>query len=145
MQTTSPGPSEARPAGRGLHVGLWIVQGLLALFFLMAGFNHGLVPIEEAAKSSPWITGIPVALARFIGFAELAGGVGLIVPAATRIQPWLTPLAAVGLAIIMALAIPFHIVRGEANTIFIHVIVASLAAFVAWGRFRKVPILPRRS
>jgi putative oxidoreductase len=83
---------------------------------------------------------IPVWLARFIGLAELAGAVGLILPAMTRIQPWLTPLAAVGLAIIMALAVPFHIVRGEANVIAMHVIVVALSTFVAWGRYRKAPI-----
>jgi hypothetical protein len=118
---------------------------VLALFFLMAGINHGIKPLEEAVKSSPWIAGIPVGLARFIGFAELAGAVGLILPAVTRIQPWLTPLAAVGLAIIMGLAVPFHIMRGEANIIGMHVIVVALSVFVAWGRYRKAPIAPRGS
>jgi putative oxidoreductase len=144
MEKASGGPSAARPAGRGLRIGLWVVQVLLALFFLMAGINHGIRPIAEAAKSSPWITGISTGLARFIGFAELAGAVGLILPAATRIRPALTPLAAVGLAIIMALAVPFHIMRGEANVIGMHVVVVALSAFVAWGRFRKAPIAPRR-
>jgi putative oxidoreductase len=122
---------------------LWVVQVLLTLFFLMAGFNHGIRPLEEAAKSSPWITGVSPGLARFIGFAELAGAVGLILPALTRMKPWLTPLAALGLAIIMALAVPFHIMRGEANVIGMHVVVVALAAFVAWGRFRRAPIAPR--
>ena len=94
-------------------------------------------------KTSPWITGIPVALARFIGFAELAGAIGLVLPAVTRVKPWLTPLAAVGLAIVMGLAIPFHIMRGEANVIGLHAIVVALSVFVAWGRYRKVPIAPR--
>lgn len=138
MDTANTGPS-----GRGIRIGLWVVQVLLALFFLMAGFNHGIRPLEEAVKTSPWITGIPAGLARFIGFAELAGAVGLILPAVTRIKPWLTPLAAVGLAIIMALAVPFHIMRGEANVIGIHVIVVALSVFVAWGRYRKAPIAPR--
>jgi hypothetical protein len=132
-----------RPAGRGLNIGLWVVQVLLALFFLMAGLNHGIRPIAEAAKTSPWITGIPVELARFIGFAELAGALGLILPAVTRIKPWLTPLAAVGVAIIMGLAVPFHIMRGEANVIGIHLIVVALSLFVAWGRYRRAPIASR--
>jgi uncharacterized membrane protein YphA (DoxX/SURF4 family) len=119
--------SAVRPAGRGLRIGLWVVQVLLALFFLMAGLNHGVRPIAEAVKTSPWIAGIPVGLARFIGIAELAGGVGLVLPALTRVKPWLTPLAAVGCAIIMALAIPFHILRGEANVIGMHVIVVGLS------------------
>jgi putative oxidoreductase len=145
METATSGASAVRPAGRGLWIGLWVVQVLLALFSLMAGINHGIRPIEEAAKSSPWITGVPVGLARFIGFAEIAAAVGLILPAATRIRPWLTPLAAVGLAIIMALAIPFHIMRGEANVIGLHAIVVALSLFVVWGRFRKAPIAPRGS
>jgi len=145
MTAATSGPSATRPAGRGLSIGLWVVQALLAVFFLMAGFNHGIRPIEEAVKSSPWITGIPPGLARFIGFAELAGAVGLILPAVTRIKPWLTPLAALGLAIIMGLAVPFHILRGEANVIGLHVIVVGLSVFVAWGRFRKAPIAPRGS
>jgi uncharacterized membrane protein YphA (DoxX/SURF4 family) len=143
METATP--VTGTQVGRGLRIGLWVVQVLLALFFLMAGLNHGVRPIEEAVKSSPWITGIPAGLARFIGFAELAGAVGLILPAATRIQPRLTPLAAVGLAIIMGLAIPFHITRGESNVIGLHVIVVGLALFVAWGRFRKAPIAARGS
>ncbi|MBB4636033.1 DoxX family protein [Longimicrobium terrae] len=130
---------------RALHVTLWIVQVLLAVFFLMAGANHGLKPIAEAAQSSPWITGVPVWLARFIGFAELAGAVGLVLPAATRVMPWLTPLAAAGLAVIMALAVPFHVTRGEAGVIAFNIIPALLAAFVAWGRTTRVPIAPRSS
>ena len=77
---------------------------------------------------------VPRALSLFIGWAEIAGGLGLIVPAAMRIAPWLTPLAALGLATIMILAIPFHIVRGEASVIWIHALLAALALFVAWGR-----------
>jgi hypothetical protein len=129
---------------RALHVTLWIVQLLLAAFFLLAGVNHGLRPIAEAAQSSPWITGIPAWLARFIGFAELAGAVGVVLPAATRVMPWLTPLAAAGLALIMALAVPFHVMRGEASVVAFNIVPALLAAFVAWGRWKLAPIAPRR-
>ena len=61
----------------------------------------------------------------------IGGGVGFVLPAATRILPSLTPLAAIGLAIIMGLAIPFHIMRGEANVIALHVVVVALCVFVA--------------
>jgi putative oxidoreductase len=123
-----------------VNVALWIVQVLLALFSLAAGWNHGLRPLHDSIQSSPWAADLPVALVRFIGFAELAAGVGLVLPAATRIIPILTPLAAVGLGVIMGLAIPFHIMRGEANVIALHIVVVALCAFVAWGRFRRVPI-----
>ena len=128
---------------RALHLTLWIVQVLLAGFFLLAGINHGLKPIAEAAQSSPWITDIPVGLARFIGFAELAGAIGVVLPAATRIVPWLTPLTAAGLAVIMALAVPFHVMRGEAGVVAFNIVPALLAAVVAWGRWVRAPITPR--
>ena len=74
---------------------------------------------------------------------ELAGGLGLIVPAATRIAPWLTPLAALGLGTIMILAILFHLVRDEASVVWIQALLAGLALFVAWGRWRKASITRR--
>lgn len=131
---------EATHRSKGLHVTLWVLQVLLAVFFLLAGYNHAIAPIEQAAVNSPWITGVPVVLARFIGWAELAGAVGLVLPSATRIAPWLTPLAAAGLALIMVLAVPFHLMRGEANVIGINIVVAAFAVVVAWGRARRVPI-----
>lgn len=82
-------------------------------------------------------------LARFIGFAELAGAIGLVLPAATRVKPWLTPLAALGLAVIMVLATAFHRIRGEADLIAFNFVPAFLAAFVAWGRWTRAPIAPR--
>ena len=133
----------AAQRSRALHVTLWISQLLLAAFFLLAGVNHGLKPIADAAQSSPWITGLPVWLARFIGFAELAGAVGVVLPAATRVLPWLTPLAAAGLAVIMALAVPFHISRGEASVVAFNIVPMLLAVFVVRGRSTRARIAPR--
>jgi uncharacterized membrane protein len=126
-----------------MRVTLWIVQVLLAIFALLAGVNHGLRPLEDPAGAAPWMASVPPTLVRLIGVAELAAAVGLILPAATRILPGLTPLAAAGLATIMALAIPFHIMRGEANVIGLHIVVVALCFFVAWGRLGRAPILPR--
>jgi putative oxidoreductase len=126
-----------------VNVALWVVQVLLSLFSLAAGWNHGLRPLSDTIQSSPWAADLPVALVRVIGYAELAAGIGLVLPAATRTMPGLTPLAAIGLAIIMGLAIPFHIMRGEANVIAVHIAVVALCVFVAWGRLRRVPIRSR--
>jgi hypothetical protein len=141
----SPAALSTTTSGKGLHLTLWAVQGLLALFFLMVGYSHGLLPYDQIAQQAIWMKEVPHALGRFIGYAELAGGVGLIIPAAARIKPWLTPLAALGLAIIMMLAIPFHIVRGEGSVIWMHTLLAALALFVAWGRWRKAPIRSARA
>jgi uncharacterized membrane protein YphA (DoxX/SURF4 family) len=130
MSTTTTARTPARP----LSVALWIAQVLLAAFFLMAGVQHGLRPVADAAVNSPWIRDVPLPLLRFIGIAELAGGVGVILPALLRIRPGLTSLSALGLAVIMLLAIPFHVMRGEARFVGMHAVVAAVALFVAWGR-----------
>ena len=83
---------------------------------------------------------IPAGLRRFIGAAEILAGIGLILPALTGILPWLTPLAAVGLIIVMVGAVIFHIPRKEYPNIAFNVILLALAAFVAYGRFVLVPL-----
>jgi uncharacterized membrane protein len=139
MTTAVEPVSPVAHSGKGWNVTLWVLQALLGAFFLAAGVNHGLVPVEQAAKSAPWVTDIPFPLLRFIGYSEVAGGLGLLLPSITRILPWLTPLAGVGVAIIMALAIPFHVQRNEANVIGMHFIVGGLALLVAWGRWKRAP------
>jgi uncharacterized membrane protein len=136
MRTGSMTLSPAVPS-RTLHVALWVVQLLLAAVFVLVGWTHALAPIEVAIARAPWVADLPAALVRFIGIAELAGAAGLVLPAATRIRPRLTALAAAGLATMMVLAIPFHLVRGEAKEVTINVVLGSLAAVVAWGRARQ--------
>ena len=138
-------PSSSTTASRrGLRITLWVLQVALALFFMMVGYSHALAPFDQVAQEAVWMQHVPRALSLFIGYAELAGGLGLIIPAATRIAPWLTPLAALGLATIMILALLFHIVRGEASVVGFHALLAALALLVAWGRWRKAPIGNRK-
>jgi len=72
-------------------------------------------PIAELAPNMPWTAVIPPALVRVIGVSEFLGGLGVVLPSASRIRPVLTPLAARGLLSIMVLVAGFHIVRGEAG------------------------------
>ena len=134
--------TRARTAGRGLHVALWIVQGLLALAFGMAGVMKVSLPIAELAEKLPLAADLP-RLVRFIGVSELAGAIGLILPALLRIRPRLTALAGVGLVTVMLLGSIFHATRGEWSPIAINAVLGGLAAFVAWGRFRGAPIAAR--
>jgi hypothetical protein len=119
------------------------VQALLALVYGMGGTLKAALPIAALTARWGWPASLPPALVRFIGTAELAGALGLILPAATRILPRLTPTAAVGLVVLQILAMLFHLSRGEAFVLPINFVLAALAVFVAWGRFRKVPIEPR--
>lgn len=47
----------------------------------------------------------PETLLRFVGLKVILGALGLMLPLASAISPWLTPLAALGLVIIQLLAI----------------------------------------
>ena len=135
--------TESRPS-RTLNVALWVVQVLLAALFFLVGYTHAIAPIAVAIARASWIAALPVPLVRFIGVTELAGALGILLPAASRIQPRLTPLAAAGICTIMALAVPFHAMRGETTETGINLLLGTLAAFVAWGRERRAPIVPRR-
>jgi putative oxidoreductase len=127
-----------------LNTWLWIAQIILGVFFLAAGYMHAFMSIDQATKIAAWIGSAPAALVRFIGVAELAGGVGVLLPAATRIKPWLTPLAAAGLGLIMLLAMPVHIARGEVDMLGRNIATLAIAAFIVWGRVTRVRIPSRR-
>lgn len=116
---------------------LWVVQILLAIAFGMAGAMKLFMPIEGLTAQMGWPGEVPSLLVRFIGLAELAGALGLILPSALRIRPSLTPLAAAGLVIVMVLAAGFHVVQAEAPMALPSLILGALAAFVAWGRSKK--------
>ena len=113
---------------------LWMFSVVLALVFLITGVNKAL-RYDQAKKLFPWVNDIPRALARGIGFAEILGALGLILPAATGIYPWLTPVAAGALALLMVLATLFHARRREKSDIGLSVLLLLLAAFVAYGRW----------
>jgi putative oxidoreductase len=133
----------APPASPLLQVSLWLMQFLLAFAFSLSGMMKAFTPISELALNVPWAADLPVVLVRFIGTAELAGAAGLLVPALTRIRPVLTAWAAVGLALVMALAVAFHIVRGETAGAAITALLGAMAAFIAWGRSTRAPIEAR--
>ena len=127
---------------KALHITLWVVQILLALAFGMAGFMKLTTPIPQlAAQGMTYVNSFGEGMVRFIGISEILGAIGLILPAALRIKPVLTPVAAVGLAIVMVLAFGYHVSNNEPFTPTI--VLFALAAFVAWGRFKKAPIRPK--
>ena len=122
-----------------MNIALWIVQALLGLMFLFAGVQKGFRPLEAIAATMAWVSSVPSALVRFIGITELLAGIGLILPALTGILPALTIWAAVGLVVVMALAIAFHVSRREYSAVGINVVLLALAAFVAYGRWQVAP------
>ena len=118
-----------------MNVVLWILQAVLAVAFAMAGLMKLTQPKEKLLGRLPWVEDFSPATVKLIGAAELAAAVGLILPAATRIAPVLTPLAATGLVVLMVLAAIAHSRRKEPSGIAVNAVLAVLAAVVAWGRF----------
>jgi len=117
-----------------MTIALWIAQILLALANGFAGFMKTFRPIPDLTAMMKWPGEYPAALTRFIGIVELLAAAGLILPAATGILPWLTPLAALGVAAIQVLAIGFHAMRGETQqTIIANLILLGLSLFILWG------------
>jgi putative oxidoreductase len=143
MSDIRPASEAAAPVSKGWNVALWIVQVLLAAAFGMAGIMKTTAPIAELAQKMVWPGAVPAPLVRFIGASEFAAALGFILPAATRIRPRLTPLAGTGIVVIMLLASIFHVTRGEFQALPFNLVLGALAAFVAWGRFRKAPIAAR--
>ena len=136
-------PPAGSAADKMLNSALWLAQLLLAFVFGSAGFMKASTPIAALAAQLPWTTALPELLVRVIGSCELLGAVGLILPAITRIKPHLTPLAALGLATIMLLASGFHLTRGEGAYVPSLLAIGAIALVVAWGRWTRLPILPR--
>ena len=118
-----------------MNVALWIVQGLLAALFLLAGGAKLVMSADQMAGP----VALPVWFLRFIGVAEVLGALGLVLPGLLRVRPVLTPLAAAGLVIIMIGATVVMWAGGMVAVALMNLVVALLAAFVAYGRSRLAP------
>ena len=114
------------------NTGLWIVQGLLAAMFLLAGGSKLVMTPEQMASPGP--IQLPVLFIRFIGVCETLGAIGMILPGVTGIRRGLTPLAAGGLVIIMIGATVVNIMNGMAMFAIPTAILGLMAAYVAYGR-----------
>jgi uncharacterized membrane protein YphA (DoxX/SURF4 family) len=115
---------------------LWILQIVLALAFAGAGLLKLIKPPAELAKMlGGWVDDFPTALLKPLGLAELAGAVGLVVPPLVGVLPVLTPIAAVGLVIVMLGAVVTHARRGEYPNVAANLVLAAVAVVIAWSRF----------
>ena len=132
------------PAAKPWRISLWIAQLLLAAMYIPSGLMKLTKPIAELGPQIPWTADLPEALVRIAGTADLAAGLGVVLPAVTRIAPRLTVWAAVGATVLQVLAIALHTSRGEFGVLPINFALIALQLFVIWGRTKKAPIAPRR-
>lgn len=118
-----------------MNIALWVLQILLGLAFVFHAYVL-LRPAPERLQSGmSYVLEMPARLRMFAGVAEGLAGIGLILPALLRTLPWLTPVAAAGLVVLMLGAIVFHVRRREYPNIGLNAVLGVLAAIVAWGRF----------
>lgn len=116
-----------------MNIFLWIIQILLAALFAFAGGMKLILPIDEMTQEMA----MPGWFLRFIGVAEVAGAIGLVLPWLVGIKPKLTPLAAAGLAIIMIGAVVVTLISGEIPSALIPLVVGILLGWVAYGRWQR--------
>jgi hypothetical protein len=114
---------------------LWIAQIVAAALFGLAGaMKTTLSPENLVSKGMSWAGRYPAGSVKIIGWVEILGAMGLIFPQLWNIAPILTPLSALGCAIIMLLAAIDHLKNGENKNIFVNIILLALCAYIAWGR-----------
>jgi uncharacterized membrane protein YphA (DoxX/SURF4 family) len=124
-----------------METALWITQVLLAAIFFATGMTKLTQPrLKLAAGPMSWAADVTDDQFRALGLLEVAGALGLILPAATGIAPLLTPLAAVGLALTMVGAIVTHLREGEPERLAVPIILLALCLFVAVERFAALSL-----
>lgn len=123
---------------------LWVLQIVFGLYFIGVGIAHFIVPDGLPAQME-WMYDLSDTLHVIAGSAEILGGLGLILPAVTRIKPELVAYAALGLAAVMVGAVVWHLGRDEFAQIGLNLVNVALLAFIAYGRMRLSPLEGRTS
>jgi uncharacterized membrane protein YphA (DoxX/SURF4 family) len=118
-----------------MNTTLWIAQVLLAAVFLGSGVMKSTQSRERLIeKGQTGVAGLSVPLIRFIGIAEILAAIGLIAPWLTGVAAGLTPLAAIGLMIVMIPAAVIHYRLHEPRNVAMNVALFALSGLVCWGR-----------
>jgi uncharacterized membrane protein YphA (DoxX/SURF4 family) len=118
-----------------MNIVLWVLAGVLAAAFLVAGLTKLSQPKEKLASSMAWVEDFSPGTVKAIGGLEVLAAIGLVVPAALDVVPVLVPLAAIGLVVLMAGAAVTHGRRRELPLIAVNLVLLGVAVVVAWGRF----------
>ena len=119
---------------------VWLVQGILAGIFLVAGLVKLIFRKEQLVDRMPFVEDFSQGVIWLIGVVEVLGAIGIILPAATGVLPFLTPAAAVGLGMNQLGAAWTHLRRREYRMIVLNALILAMAIFVAYGRFVSVPL-----
>lgn len=117
-----------------MTIAVWIVSAILAAIYLPAGTMKAFQP-KEKLTALTWTQRYSTPTVKFIGIAEILGAIGIIVPWLTGIATVLTPIAAIGLALVQVLAAVDHIRNREYSLLPTNTVLFAAALFVAIVRF----------
>ena len=121
-----------------MKIALWIAHILLIIVFGMSGYTKVITPIEELASQMAWVNSVPVWMVRLAAVSELFAVLALITIPLIKRYTFLIPLAAAGLTLIMIGSLFVLVPRGE--PIVLNLVLGGLAAFVVWGRWKRMPV-----
>ena len=116
----------------------WVFSIILAAVFLITGINRAF-RYQKARDLFPWVKEVPRALVQAIGIVEILGALGLILPVLTGFYSWLTPVAAVALALLMFMGAVFNATRREKAEADLNMLLLIMLAFVAYIRWPLMP------
>ena len=112
---------------------IWILQGLLAIAFLLAGIMKLVMAKNDIKeKVGGWVDDFSYLQIKLIGLAEVLGAVGLVLPVLLNIYPVMTPAAAIGLLLTMLGAARIHWIRKE--SVVVNILLSLLLLLVIIGR-----------
>ncbi len=125
-----------------MNTTLWIIQGVLAAVFFMAGTMKAMLPKEKVReKVGGWVDGFSASTIKMIGLLEVLGAIGLVVPLLFDFYPVLTPAAAGGLVLTMISAAAVHSKRGEKKETAVNIVLLLLGLGVVVGRVWLLPVV----
>ena len=115
-----------------MQIGFWILAVALALSNLFAaGLKLTRSKEQLHAMGQAWVEDFTPNAIKGIGVAELLAAIGLVVPPLTHIAPVLSPIAAIGVAILQVGAGITHVRRKEYRMLSANVPLVILAVVVA--------------
>lgn len=110
---------------KGKTIASWIIQVLIAGLFLMMGSQKLMSDPETVANFTRW--GMPDKIYLVIGFFEVLGAIGLLIPRVAG-------LAAVGLILVMGGALFTHLTHNEMGMAMLPLVVMILLGVIVYLR-----------
>lgn len=118
-----------------MSIALWIIQALLA-WFAVAGGYFQLFKFNDLKTTVVAMQQLPQAVWAVLGVVGIVAGIGLIVPAAFKLLPMVTPIAAAVMLVHSLLIAALYLYFGDKAPLPYVLVMALLAAIILFGRLK---------